>query len=63
VQAIDNLSTTQLVGRFAEARARDYRGLIRQLRKTPAAPPGRRSPAQLNRLRQRFQEVVAIDFF
>jgi hypothetical protein len=63
VQSIDNLSTTQLVGRFAEARARDYQGLIRELRKTLSAAPAKRSPARLNRLRQRFQETVAIDFF
>ncbi len=63
VQSIDNLSTTQLVGRFAEARARDYQGLIRELRKVSSGPPAKRSPARLNRLRQRFQEIVAIDFF
>src|SRR2546426_8294324 len=33
VQSIDNLSSRRLVGRFAEARARDYQALIRQLRK------------------------------
>ena len=31
VQGIDNISTPQLIGRFAEARAREYQELIRQL--------------------------------
>lgn len=63
VQSIDNLSTRQLVGRFAEARARDYQALIRELHKLASMPPAKRSPARLSRLRQRFQEIVAIDFF
>ncbi len=63
VQSIDNLSTTQLVGRFAEGRARDYQRLIRELRKILSASLPNRSPTRLNRLRQRFQETVAIDFF
>src|ERR1700716_4041121 len=33
VQSIDNLSTPQLVARFAEARAREYQELIRDLQK------------------------------
>src|SRR5882757_2672326 len=32
VQGIDNISTPQLIGRFAEARAREYQELIRQLK-------------------------------
>jgi hypothetical protein len=63
VQSIDNLSSAQLVGRFAEARARDYQVLIRELRKLASVPPPKRSAARLSRLRQRFQEIVAIDFF
>ena len=63
VQSIDNLSTAQLVGRFAEARARDYQALIRELRKVALMPPPKRSAARLSRLRQRLQEIVAIDFF
>src|SRR4029077_3744758 len=31
VQSIDNISTPQLIARFAEARAREYQELIRQL--------------------------------
>ncbi len=63
VQSIDNLSSTQLTGRFAEARARDYQKLIRELQKAVAAPLLKRSTARLSRLRQRFQEIAAIDFF
>src|SRR5712671_8227544 len=33
VQRIDNISTPQLIGRFAEARAREYQELIRELQK------------------------------
>ncbi len=63
VQSIDNLSSAQLTGRFAEARAREYQKLIRELQKAVAGPPAKRSAARLSRLRRRFQEIVAIDFF
>lgn len=63
VQAIDNLSTPQLVGRFAEAREREYQELIGELRKTLSVPPPKRAPARLSRLRARFREVAEIDFF
>src|SRR5882724_7543983 len=33
VQAIDNLSTPQLIARFAEARSREYQELIRDVQK------------------------------
>ncbi len=63
VQSIDNLPRAQLVGRFAEARARDYQELMRKLRRLVSASAAKRSAARLARLRQRFQEIVAIDFF
>ena len=31
MQSIDNLSTSQLIARFAEARAREYQELIAEL--------------------------------
>ncbi len=62
VQSIDNWPAERLIGRFAEARARDYQNLIRELRKLGAAPSNR-SAARLSRLRQRFQGIVAVDFF
>ena len=43
VQSIDNLSTPQLIGRFAEARAREYQELIRELQKLSSAPLHKRA--------------------
>lgn len=63
VQSIDNLSTPQLVGRFAEARAREYQELIRELQKLSSVPPQKRTPGRLSRLRGHFREIVEIDFF
>lgn len=63
VQSIDNLSTPQLVGRFAKARARDYQGLIRELQKLSSVQGGKRLPSRLSRLRARFLEIAQVDFF
>lgn len=63
VQSIDNLSTPQLVKRFAEAREREYQELIRELQKMPSVAPHKRSSGRLNRFRVRFREIVEIDFF
>src|SRR6516164_6093644 len=63
VESIDNISTPQLIGRFAEARAKDYQDLIRELEKFIATPQYERSVGKLNRLRSRFQEIVVVDFF
>jgi hypothetical protein len=63
VQAIDNISTPQLIGRFAEARARDYQELIRQLQEFSDMPRSKRALGRLSRLRSRFQEIVEVDFF
>jgi hypothetical protein len=63
IQSIDNLSTPQLVGRFAEARSREYQELIRDLQKLSAIPPHRRSSGRASRLRARFREIVEVDFF
>ena len=63
VQSIDNLSTPQLVTRFAEARARDYQELIRELQKRSNVAPAKRASGRLSRLRARFREIVEIDFF
>jgi hypothetical protein len=63
VQSIDNLSTPQLVGRFAEARARDYKELIRELQKVSSVAPYKRSSSRMSRLHARFREIVEIDFF
>jgi len=63
VQGIDNISTPQLIGRFAEARARDYQELIQQLDEFSALPVQKRAVGRLSRLRSRFQEIVEVDFF
>ena len=63
VKSIDNISTPQLIGRFAEARARDYRELMRDLEKFSSMPQARRSIARLSRLRTRYQEITEVDFF
>jgi hypothetical protein len=63
VRSIDNISTPQLIGRFAEARAREYQDLIRELEKFSSLPVQKRAVGRLSRLRSRFQEIVEIDFF
>ncbi len=63
VQSIDNISTPQLVARFAEARTREYQELIRQLQAFSSLPLQKQAVGRLSRLRSRFQEIVEVDFF
>ena len=63
VQGIDNISSPQLIGRFVEARAREYQELIRQLDEFSALSLQKRAVGRLSRLRSRFQEIVEVDFF
>jgi len=63
VRSIDNISTPQLIGRFAEARAREYQELIRELQKFSSMPVQKQAVGRLSRLRSRFQEIVDVDFF
>ncbi len=58
VESIDNLPSEELSELFLEARGRDYEAMIRELKHKAASKRG-----QLSRLRRRFQELVAIDFF
>src|SRR5580700_1635175 len=58
VQSIDNLSKFQLIERFAEARAREYQELIRELQKLSSTSPEKRALGRVGRLRHRFREVV-----
>ena len=60
VHSIDNQSVPQLKRTFTEARNRDYQALLREVRSqsSTSAASGRAA-----RLRQRFQEIVSIDFF
>jgi hypothetical protein len=63
VRSIDNISTPQLIARFAEARAREYQELIRELQKFSSLPVQKRVVGRLSRLRVRFQDIVEVDFF
>ena len=63
VRSIDNISTPQLIARFAEARAREYQELIRELQTFSSLPVQKRAVGRLSRLRSRFQEIVEVDFF
>jgi hypothetical protein len=63
VQSIDNLSSPQLVARFAEARSREYQNLIRDLQKLSSVARDMRVSSRASRLRARFREIVEIDFF
>ena len=62
VESIDNLSTPKLKSQFSEARNREYQDLIRQIQTIPATSE-RKGESRLSRLRNRFQEIVAVDFF
>jgi hypothetical protein len=59
VQSIDNCSFAQMKQQFSDARAGDYRELLKDLR-NPASP---RQSSRITRLRKRFQDIVSIDFF
>src|SRR6266403_2698626 len=63
VRSIDNISRPQLIGRFAEARTREYQELIRQVQEFSSLPPQKQAVGRLSRLRGRFQEIVEVDFF
>ena len=63
VRSIDNISTPQLIARFAEARASEYQELIRELQTFSSLPVQKRAVGRLSRLRSRFQEIVEVDFF
>jgi len=59
VNQIDDQPSGQLRQMFIEARSRDYEQLMRELRKKSS----KRTSGELSRLRRRFQQIVAIDFF
>jgi hypothetical protein len=59
VESIDNLPSKELSELFLEARGKDYDAIIRDFKRYKGAS----KPGQLSRLRRRFQEIVAIDFF
>ena len=59
VQSIDNCSFEQMKQRFSDARGGDYRELLKELRN----PVSANQSSRITRLRQRFQDIVSIDFF
>ena len=63
VESIDNLSVPQLVGRFSEARTLDYQKLIQELEAFSSKRVEGKGVGALARLRNRFQEIVDVDFF
>jgi len=63
VQTFDDLPDRRLRQLFVEARSRDYEGLLRELKKLVTLSPARHPAGRLARLRRRFQEIEAIDFF
>jgi hypothetical protein len=63
VESIDNISSPQLIGRFSEARAQEYQDLIPEIEKILAVPQYEQATGRLARLRNRFQQIVDVDFF
>ncbi len=63
IQSVDNLSTDQLISRFRDSRAQEYRKIIRELEKLGAAPQRKRASGRLTRLRTRYREIAEVDFF
>jgi hypothetical protein len=59
VQSIDNCSFEQMKQRFSNARSGAYRELLNELRNPASASQS----ARITRLRQRFQDIISIDFF
>jgi hypothetical protein len=61
IQDIDDVSSGALQDQFRKARAADYTALIKDLQ--TLKPSAKGPSAQVLRLRRRFEEIVAIDFF
>lgn len=61
VHSIDGLGPGELARRFTTARAKDYESLLAELKRWMART--RRPATGLARMRRKFQEIEAIDFF
>lgn len=61
IQAIDDLPPRALQEQFRQARAADYEAVIEEAKKLKPSATG--MSAKLIRLRRRYEEIVAIDFF
>jgi hypothetical protein len=58
---MDDLPSEKLVQLFIQARSKDYEALTREAKKLISR--NKPEPGELARLRRRFQEITAIDFF
>jgi hypothetical protein len=63
VKRFDDLPDERLKKLFVDARARDYEALASELKGVVAQSRAVQPARRLNRLRRRFQEITAIDFF
>jgi hypothetical protein len=63
VKAFDDLPDARLRQLFLEASALHYERLLRDLKKLVSLPHSQRPTRHLGRLRKRFQEIAATDFF
>jgi hypothetical protein len=61
VQAMDDLPSEKLVQLFIQARSKDYEALTSEAKKLIRR--NKKQPGEIARLRRRFQEITAIDFF
>ncbi len=61
LHAIDDLPSEKLRQMFLDARAKDYEGLIKELKRFAAKEP--HPPGDGARFRRRLQEIAAVDFF
>jgi hypothetical protein len=61
VGSIDELPDEQVVALFQQARAKEYEILLREAAKLRSS--GKRAAVRATRLRRRFQEIAAVDFF
>jgi hypothetical protein len=61
IQAVDDPSDTDLQDQFRQLREADYTDLIKELQKIKPSVKG--TSAQIPRLKRRYEEIVAIDFF
>jgi hypothetical protein len=63
VQSIDDISTPKLIGRFREARGKDYQQLVHELEPLLGVRKDQQTMRRLTRLRSRFQGIREVDFF
>ena len=62
-RAFDDLPPEKIKQLFVQQRSRDYQALLQELKKVVALSSRGRPSGKVSRLRRRFQEISAIDFF